>query len=199
MQRGDTQYDNIGMSIVNANDWATIEGKFKCTGRDSYRNLGPDTKNKQVLFDRVPAAPNSGLALALCARGLAVGDLDGDGRMDAIVNSMDSSPTVLKNVTAGQNHWLTLKLIGDTAKKTPKDAIGSKVFATIGGIRQRFDLTSGGSYASQSDQRIHIGMGSAEKIDKLEIHWSNGDTETIDIPAVDRVITIQQSKGKVTK
>jgi hypothetical protein len=164
-----------------------------------FRNMRPDPKTNQILFDRVPAAPNSGLALALCARGLAVVDLDGDGRMDAVVNSMDSAPTVLKNVTVGTNHWLTVKLIGDVSKKTPKDAIGSKVFATVGGIRQRFDVTSGGSYASQSDQRVHIGLGSATGIDKLEIRWSNGETETIKINAVDRAITILQGTGVVAR
>lgn len=164
-----------------------------------FRNMRPDPKTKHILFDRVPAAPDSGLALALCARGLAVGDLDGDGRMDAVVNNIDSSPTVLRNVSVGQNHWLTVKLIGDVTKKTPKDAIGSKVFVTTGNIRQRFDVTSGASYASQSDQRVHIGLGTADKIEKLEIRWANGDSEIVNIPAVDRSITIQQSKGLLTK
>lgn len=163
-----------------------------------FKNLRPDAKTNQIVYERVAANPNSALALALCARGLAVGDLDGDGRVDAVVNNMDSSPTVLKNVAAGQNHWLTLKLIGDVSRKTPKDAIGSKVFVTVGGIRQRFDVTSGGSYASQSDQRVHVGLGSAEKIEKIEIRWSNGDTETVIIPSIDRTITIEQGKGILT-
>lgn len=164
-----------------------------------FRNLRPDAKTSQILFERVPANPNSGLALALKARGLAVGDLDGDGRVDAVVNNMDSSPTVLKNVATDQNHWLTVKLIGDVSKKTPKDAIGSKIFVTIAGIRQRFDVTSGAGYASQSDQGIHIGLGSAEKIEKFEIQWSNGETETVKITDIDRVISIEQSKGLLTK
>ncbi len=112
-----------------------------------------------------------------------------------MVNKIDSAPTVLKNVTAGHNHWLTVTLVGDVSKKTPKDAIGSKVFAAIGGIRQRFDITSGGSYASQSDQRVHIGLGSSEKVEKHEIRWSSGKTETIKILSLDRTITIEQGKG----
>ncbi len=164
-----------------------------------FRNLRPDIETKQILFDRVPANPKSGLAEAMCARGLAVGDLDGDGRMDAVVNNMDASPTVLRNVTIGQNHWLTLKLVGDVSKKTPRDAIGSKVFVTVGGVRQRFDVTSGASYASQSDQRVHVGLGASDKIEKLEIIWSNGETETVKIPTVDRVFTIEEGKGIVTK
>lgn len=164
-----------------------------------FRNLRPDIKTKQILFDRVPANPKSGLAEAMCARGLAVGDLDGDGRMDAVVNNMDASPTLLRNVTIGQNHWLTLKLVGDVSRKTPRDAIGSKVFVTVGGVRQRFDVTSGASYASQSDQRVHVGLGPSDKIEKLEIIWSNGETETVKIPAVDRIITIEEGKGIVTR
>lgn len=164
-----------------------------------FRNLRPDIKTKQILFDRVPANPKSGLAEAMCARGLAVGDLDGDGRMDAVVNNMDASPTLLRNVTIGQNHWLTLKLVGNVSKKTPRDAIGSKVFVTVGGVRQRFDVTSGASYASQSDQRVHVGLGASDKIEKLEIIWSNGETETVKIPAVDRIITIEEGKGIVTR
>ena len=62
-----------------------------------------------------------------------------------------------------------MKLVGDPAKKTPKDAIGSKVFVTTGNLKQRFDLTSGAGYASQNEQIIHIGLGDAAKIDALEI------------------------------
>lgn len=164
-----------------------------------FRNIRPDANAKRVVFERVPAAPKSGLALALKARGLAVGDLDGDGRMDAVVNNIDSAPTVLKNVVSGSQHWLNLKLVGEVARKTPKDAIGSKVFVTVGGLRQRFDVISGASYASQSDQRIHIGLGPAAKIDKLEIMWSNGETETVNIPGVDRTITIQQGVGVIPR
>lgn len=162
-----------------------------------FRNLRPDAKTKQVVFDRVPAAPKSGLALALSARGLALSDLDGDGKIDAVVNNLDSAPTVFKNVLPQSHHWLNLKLIGDVSKKTPKDAIGSKVFVTIGGIRQRFDVISGASYASHSDLQVHIGLGLATKVDKLEILWSNGDAETIVIPNIDRAITIQQGVGIV--
>lgn len=162
-----------------------------------FRNLRRDAKSKEIRFDRVPAAPKSGLALALTARGLAVGDLDGDGRMDAVVNNMDSAPTLLRNVASGQGHWLTLKLIGDVSKRTPKDAIGSRVIATAGGISQRFDVTSGASYASHSDLQVHIGLGLATKVEKLEILWSNGDAEIIVIPNIDRAITIQQGVGIV--
>jgi len=160
-----------------------------------FRNMRSPARAKPVIFERIPAAPKSGLALALSARGLAIGDLDGDGKIDAVVNNIDSAPTVLKNITSESHHWLSIKLIGDVSRRTPRDAIGSKVFVTAGGLRQRFDVISGASYASQSDLRIHIGLGLATKVDKLEILWPNGEAETIIIPTIDRAVTIQQGIG----
>ncbi len=152
--------------------------------------------NGQVRFDRVPAAPKSGLSEAYSARGLALADLDGDGRLDVITANIDSTPTVLKNVSDTRNHWLKIKLIGDTSKKTPKDAVGSKVFVTTGKIRQRFDLISGASYASQSEQVVHVGLGEAVKVDKLEIIWANGQIETLPIDKLDTLIVVRQNEKR---
>ncbi|HEY0379511.1 MAG TPA: CRTAC1 family protein [Pyrinomonadaceae bacterium] len=146
-------------------------------------------------FARVGAAPSSGLALAMQARGLAVGDLDGDGLLDAVVNNIDSKPTVLRNVTKPAGHWLSLRLIGDASKKTPRDAIGAVAYVTKGKVRQRQDVLSGAGYSSQNDQRLHFGLGDATKVDKLEIIWPNGTTETFSVPGADRVLTITQGKG----
>jgi enediyne biosynthesis protein E4 len=94
---------------------------------------------------------------------------------------------------------LFLKLIGNPAKKTPKDATGSKVFVTANGMRQRFDAISGASYASQSDQHISIGLGTATKIEKLEIQWAGGAVETINIAGVDRLLVVEEGKGIINK
>ena len=113
------------------------------------------------------------------------------------MNNMDTTPTLLRNVVKNGNHWVTLKLIGGA--KSPRDAIGAKVFATAGGTRQRGDVFSGGSYASSSDQRLHFGLGTAAKVDKVEIHWPSGAKEEVVLPAVDRIYTIVESKGIVEK
>jgi enediyne biosynthesis protein E4 len=143
-------------------------------------------------FQEVPAATGSGLAMVIPARGAAFGDLFNDGHIDVVLNNMDAPPTLLRNVAQNANHWLTLKLVG--GPKSPRDAIGAKVYLTAAGIRQRADVFSGGSYASNSDLRLHFGLGSATQVDKLEIHWPSGAREEISVPGVDRILTVVEGK-----
>jgi len=144
-------------------------------------------------FEGVPPATGSGLAIVVPARGAAFGDLFNDGHIDVVLNNMDSAPTLLRNVVKNSNHWLTFKLVG--GPKSPRDAIGAKVFVTAGAVRQRGDVFSGGSYASSSDQRLHFGLGAATKVDKVEIHWPSGLKQEISVPAVDRIYTVVEGKG----
>ena len=153
---------------------------------------------KNGKFERVGAAPGSGLAEAWCARGLAIGDLDGDGRPDAVVNNMDGKPVLLRNVTTNTGHWLDLRLVGDESKKSPRDAIGAVVYVTTGKLRQRQDVVSGGSYSSQNDFTLHFGLGAATAVDKVEIQWPGGSSESVIIPGIDRKLTVIQGKG-ITK
>jgi len=146
-------------------------------------------------FQEVPAATGSGLAVVVTARGAAFGDLFNDGHIDVVLNNIDSTPTLLRNVVKNSNHWITLRLVG--GPKSPCDAIGAKVFVTAGGARQRGDVFSGGSYGSSSDQRLHFGLGAAAKVDRVEIHWPSGAKEEITIPTVDRIYTVKEGKGIV--
>jgi hypothetical protein len=148
-------------------------------------------------FQEVPPATGSGLAVVITGRGAAFGDLFNDGHIDVVINSVDSTPTLLRNVVKNSNHWVTLKLVG--GPKSPRDAIGAKGFVTAGGFRQRGDVISGGSYASSSDQRLHFGLGTATKVDKVEIRWPSGLQEQITLPEVDRIYTVVEGKGIVER
>jgi enediyne biosynthesis protein E4 len=148
-------------------------------------------------FQEVPPATGSGLADVIPARGAAFGDLFNDGHIDVVVNNMDSPPTLLRNVIQNGNHWIAFRLIG--GPKSPRDAMGTKVFLTANGVRQRADLFSGGSYGSSSDPRLHFGLGSATKVDKVEIHWPDGKKEEVAVSGVDRILTVQEGKGIVDK
>ena len=86
-------------------------------------------------------------------------------------------------------------MIGDPKQKTPRDAIGSIAFVTIGKLRLRGDVISGAGYASQNDLKLHFGLGEATKVDKVEISWANGKSEIVNVNAVDRVWTVTQGKG----
>jgi hypothetical protein len=170
---------------VDSNQWGTSFAEQALL----FRNL------KNGKFERVGAAPGNALANAWSSRGLAIGDLDGDGRLDLVINNIDSRPSILRNVAAPAGHWLNLRLVGDPLKKTPRDAIGSIAYLTIGKIRQRLDVISGAVYCSQNDLTLHFGLGLATKVDKLEIQWANGAVEAFDVPAIDKTMNIIQGKG----
>ena len=167
---------------VDKQDWGTTWAERP----QLFRNLDG------VKFKEVPPATGSGLADVITGRGAAFGDLFNDGHIDVVINNIDSKPTLLRNVVKNDNHWLTLKLIG--GPKSPRDAIGAKVFLTAGGVRQRADVFSGGSYGSSSDQRVHFGLGSATTVDSIEIHWPSGKKQSITVPGVDRIFTIEEGK-----
>ncbi|HUL15782.1 MAG TPA: CRTAC1 family protein, partial [Terriglobales bacterium] len=170
---------------VDKQDWGTTWAQRPLL----LRNIDGKT------FEEVPPATGSGLAVVVPARGAAFGDLFNDGHIDVVMNNIDSPPTLLRNVVHNGNHWLTFKLIGSA--KSPRDAIGAKVFVTSGGSTQREDVFSGGSYASSSDQRLHFGLGAAKHVEKVEIIWPSGRKEQLSIPAVDRIYTVVEGKGIV--
>jgi enediyne biosynthesis protein E4 len=144
-------------------------------------------------FQLVPAVEGSGMALVIPARGAAFGDLFNDGRMDVVINNMDSVPALLRNVDADHHHWVELSLVG--GPKSPKDAVGAVVYLSAGGLRQRGDVLSGGSFVSSNDQRVHFGIGDADKVDAVEIHWPSGAIEKVVLPGVDKIFTVEEGKG----
>src|SRR6266568_2597446 len=170
---------------VDQQDWGTTWAERP----QIFRNLDGSK------FKEVPPATGSGLADVVSARGAAFGDLFNDGHIDVVLNNLDSMPVLLRNVIENGNQWLTIKLVG--GPKSPRDATGAKVFLSAGGVRQRMDIFSGGTYQSSSDPRVHFGLGPAKTIDSFEIHWPSGFKQMVDVTALnrdglDRVITIQE-------
>jgi hypothetical protein len=143
----------------------------------------------------VPAREQTGLAQLLTGRGAAFGDLFNDGKIDVVVNQLEGTPTLLRNVVTGPQHWVAFRLIG--SDKSPRDATGASVYVTTGQIRQRGDIISGGSFASNNDPRVHFGLGTANRIDSVEIHWPDRQVQRISIDKVDRIYTIEQRKSGV--
>ena len=144
-------------------------------------------------FEYVPPVKGSGLAVVTPGRGAAFGDLFNDGKMDVVINPIDGPAVLLRNVNADKHHWVELKLVGGA--KSPRDAVGTTVYLTANGIRQREDVLSGGSFISSNDQRAHFGLGDATEAGMAEIRWPSGLKETVKLPAVDRIYTVSEGKG----
>jgi enediyne biosynthesis protein E4 len=128
------------------------------------------------------------------SRGVAVGDLFNDGNMDIVVNDLDGKPMLLRNHGISGRHFVSFELAGT---KSNRMALNARIKITAGGITQTDEVHSGGSYLSQNDTRIHFGLGSATKIDKVEIRWPSGAVDTMTDLAVDKFYSVLEGKGIV--
>jgi len=196
-------YDNDGwldVLAVNGHVYPEVD----------VQNWGTTWAQRPLLFHSdhgklslVPAVEGTGLAKLATARGMAFGDLFNDGHIDVVINNLDGTPSLFRNVVNNGNHWISFRLIGTPAtepgkKGSPRDAVGASVYVTANGFRQRADVVAGGSFASSPDQRPHFGLGAATRIDKIEIHWPSGAVETIPPPTeLDRFYTVKEGKGFV--
>ncbi len=134
------------------------------------------------------------IAEARAARGLAVGDLFNTGNMDVVIENLDGRPTILKNPGIPGRHWVSFELAGT---KSNRLAIGARLKVVAGGMTQTEEIHSGGSYLSQNDLRAHFGLGTAARIDRVEIHWPSGTVDTIKDLAVDQFYSVLEGKGIV--
>ena len=171
---------------VDQSDWGTTFAERPLL----FHNL------RNGKFEVIPPLKGSGLASLLTGRGAAFGDLFNDGKIDVVINQVHGVPALLRNVYSTKNHWVALQLIGGS--KSPRDAIGAAVYLVAGGIRQRGDVISGGSYASSNDLRVHFGLGEAAHVDSVEIHWPSGAVEKLTVPSVDRIYSVEEGRGIVS-
>ncbi len=151
-------------------------------------------------FSLVAAVEGTGLAEVMAGRGAAFGDLFNDGKIDVVINCVDSQPVLLRNVVKNGNHWVEMKLAGGA--KSPRDAVGTTVYVTVSNaagekMKLRGDVLSGGSFESSNDPRVHFGLGAATTVEAVEVHWPDGQVEKVKLPGVDRIVTVEEGKGVV--
>ena len=176
-----------GLLLANGHVFPEVDRKqldirFK-EHRILYRNLGNGT------FADISDKAGPGITERHSSRGLAIGDIDNDGALEVLINNQGEHPSLLKMAGRPHGNWVLLSLVGT---KSNRSAIGAKVRVTAGGMVQTDEVRSGGSYASQSDLRLHFGLGSAGRIDKVEIFWPSGLHEVRTNLAVNRIHTLTE-------
>jgi hypothetical protein len=151
-----------------------------------YRNNGNAT------FSDVSDTAGPGVTAMASSRGLAVGDLWNTGQMSAVISTMNDRPSLLKNEQKYPNHWIAFTTEGT---KSNRDGIGVRIRVRAGKRLLVDEVRSGSSYYSQSDMRVHFGLGAVTKLDSVEIRWPSGLTERFDSAAIDQINTVKEGTG----
>jgi hypothetical protein len=190
---GFLDFDNDGwkdLFLANGHVYSQIAGrKIHLTYKEPkvlYRNLGNGR------FEDVSAKAGPAIKAENLGRGCAFGDFDNDGDVDVIINNLDGPPTLLRNDGGNRNNWIMIKCVG---VKSNRSAIGARVRITSGARSQIDEVMSGSSYYSQNDFRLHFGLGSATKVDSVEIAWPSGLKESFKSLASNHLYVIQETKG----
>ena len=187
-------YDNDGwldLMITNGHVYDNIASVDKTA---AYREPTQLFRNDhgRLLVD-MSARAGGDLPRPIVGRGLAIGDFDNDGRVDALVVDSEGAPLLLHNQSAPAGHWLSLTLVGT---KSNRDGIGALVTVTTktpaGGLTQTRLCHTDGSYLSASDVRVHVGIGKAAVAETVRIHWPSGQVDVLHDVRADRFLTVRE-------
>jgi enediyne biosynthesis protein E4 len=147
-------------------------------------------------FRNISELAGPAIQIPQVSRGAAFGDLFNDGRLDIVVENLDGKPMILREVGGNHNHWIGFELAGT---KSNRLALNARIKAVAGDLIQIDEVRSGGSYLSQSDLRIHFGLGSHERLDRVDILWPSGKTETLTNLAADHFYAVKEGEGIVPR
>jgi enediyne biosynthesis protein E4 len=182
-------YDNDGwkdLIIAQGHDLDTVELNYPNL---KYKEPMLLVRNTGKGFLDVSAESGEVFQKPWLGRGLAIGDLDNDGRIDAVVTANDGPVHILRNETPTSNHWLTLYLVGH---KSNRDAIGAEVKLQTAEGAQFATVSTSGSYLSSSDKRVHFGLGPESMAQLIEIHWPSGIVERLKEVKSDQILRIDE-------
>ncbi|HZS99853.1 MAG TPA: CRTAC1 family protein [Terriglobales bacterium] len=182
-------YDNDGwkdLLIAQGHDLDTIEKTYPNL---RYREPMLLARNTSGRFTDISEEAGSVFRQPWIARGLAVGDIDNDGRLDAVVTTNDGPVHLLHNNSGNTNHWLLLKLVGH---RSNRDGIGAEVTLTAASGSQYATVSTASSYLSSSDKRVHFGLGKEKVAQKIEIRWPSGIRQTLKDIAADQILEVNE-------
>jgi hypothetical protein len=196
-----TEHAGISQLAAQYVSWGTAAQDFDNDGRDDifivhgglihlvpqehsvFRNRGA------MKFEDVSRDAGPFFEIKSVGRGAAFADYDNDGRIDVFLMNLGTPAFLLHNTSPSTNHWITVKLIG---RKSNRDGIGAQVELVAGGQHQQHERVAGSGYLSANDPRIHFGLGTATKIEKLNITWPSGIRQVIENPPIDQLITVEE-------
>jgi len=185
--------DNDGwpdLLLVNGHVYPEVDSQHLGSSykepRILFRNNGNGT------FNDISASGGSAITAVASSRGLAMGDLWNDGRMSAVINNMNAAPSLLVNQVRNSNHWIAIHTIGT---KSNRDGIGARIRVKTAQRVFVDEVRSGSSYISNSDMRVHFGLGRSDKIEWVEIRWLSGLTERFSNLPVDQIHSLKEGTG----
>jgi len=182
-------YDNDGwkdLLIAQGHDLDTVELSYPNL---HYREPMLLLRNTGKEFVDLSSASGAVFGQPWLGRGMAIGDMDNDGRLDAMVSTNDGPAHIVRNETPTQNHWLLLKLVGH---KSNRDAIGAEIKIVTAKGQQFATVSTAGSYLSSSDKRAHFGLGSELLAPSIEIRWPSGILQTLKNVRADQIVQIDE-------
>lgn len=188
---GAFDFDNDGNKDLFVAGGAILDNELEVLHRPAllpdaiFRNTG------NFKFSDVSSTAGSAILVPRLHRGAAFGDLNNDGRIDVVVNSIDGKPQVLMNRTANPGHWILLKLVGT---KDNRDGIGTRIKITTAEGIQFNHVTTAVGYSSSSDKRVHFGLGTAPVIDKIELAWPSGVKQVLTSVKADQILEVVEPK-----
>jgi hypothetical protein len=193
---GFLDYDNDGrldLFVANGHVYPEVE------------QVSPDVRFKQInslfhnegkgKFSEATKQSGPGFDTPYVGRGVAFADFDNDGFVDVLVGNNGDPPLLLRNTGANGRHFVNIGFVGHPSNR---DAMGTRVRVTAGGVTQIREIIGGGSYLSQSDLRANFGLGAATKIDSLEVTWLGGKKQTFRDLDADKFYRVDEGKNEVS-
>jgi hypothetical protein len=174
--------------VANGHIYPQVDKHPEFGARFSQTNLLLENTGGGRFIDATGRA-GSGFALARSSRGLAAGDYDNDGDLDLLISNLDASPTLLRNDSPARGSWITLVLEVPPGKGT---VVGTQISAKVGDRVLVRDLSSSESFLSAHDPRIHIGLGNATQVDRLEVRWPDGTRIILDNVEARRFLVLRK-------
>lgn len=189
-------FDNDGwldLFLVNGHVYPQVESM-----RQNIHYLEPKVlliNDHSGKFHSLREQTGEAILIPQVSRGLAIGDLFNDGKLEAVVENLVGGPMILRpadDMSNYKNHWISFQLTGVTSNRL---ALNARIIVTAGNLTQLGEVTSGGSYLSQNDLRLHFGLADHTQVDTMTIRWPSGKVETLKSLEADRFYTLKEGAG----